>query len=158
MTTITTVLRHARANAVAYLALFVALGGTSIAAVDLARHSITPDKLSPTQFGGYVRAWASVAASGRVVASGGRVTVKMQASAPGDYLISWRTKPATGCVALADVDVRGVSSTGPIPGYALAEASRPSGRDAKSIVHTYNAQGQQSALPFDVALLCSTPR
>ena len=60
MTAITAVLRHIRANAVAYLALFVALGGTSVAAVDLANHSVTPDKLSPTQFGGYVgrgRAW-----------------------------------------------------------------------------------------------------
>jgi hypothetical protein len=52
MTTITDrLLRHARANAVAYLALFVALGGTSYAAVHIAAHSIGPRELRPHSIG-----------------------------------------------------------------------------------------------------------
>lgn len=47
----TAFLRHARANAVAYLALFVALGGTSYAAVHIAAHSIGPRELRPHSIG-----------------------------------------------------------------------------------------------------------
>lgn len=156
MTAITTVVRHVRVNAVAYLALFVALGGTSVAAIDLANHSVTPEKLSLAQFGGYVRAWASVAASGRVVAAGGRATVKMQAGLPGDYIVAWHTRPGERCTALADVDARGVGS-GPAPGYAAPIETGGESR-AETFVHTYSPTGEPTPLPFDVALLCSTPR
>ena len=53
----TSVMRHVRANAIAYVALFVALGGTSYAAMSLPagsvgarqikNHVITPVKLDP---------------------------------------------------------------------------------------------------------------
>ena len=149
---------HIRHNTVAYLALFVALGGTSFAAVEIANHSITPVKLNRQLFGGYVRAWASVAASGRVIASTGGVKVGVQTSAPaGDYAIHWRTTPTTGCVSIADVDRRGVGFSGPLPGYALPEATGRAGRVEEAVVQTYNAQGRPASLPFDVALLCSTP-
>ena len=44
-------LDHARANVVAYLALFVALGGSSYAAFELPNHSIDPVKLNPRTIG-----------------------------------------------------------------------------------------------------------
>lgn len=50
-TTAGRLLRHARVNAVAYLALFVALGGTSYAAVHIAAHSIGPRELRPHSIG-----------------------------------------------------------------------------------------------------------
>lgn len=69
---------HLRHNVVAYLALFVALGGTSYAAVNLPpgsvgtrqlrNHSVTPVKLGRT--GAVVRYWALVSGTGRVVDSG----------------------------------------------------------------------------------------
>lgn len=152
---------HIRRSTVAYLALFVALGGTSYAAVEISNHSITPAKLNSQLFGGYVRAWASVAASGRVVASTGRPTVKVhRAPAPrGDYDVFWHTKPTSGCVAIADVDARGPGTSGaPVPGYAVPETTRRPGQGEETTVLTYNAQGQPAALPFDAALLCSTPR
>ena len=154
-------LSHLRRNTVAYIALFVALGETSYAAVEISNHTITPVKLSPRLFGGYVRAWASVAASGRVIASTGRPTVKVhQAPAPpGDYDVFWHTKPTSGCVAIADVDARGPGTSGtPAPGYVVPEATRRPGQGEETTVLTYNAQGQLAALPFDAALLCSTPR
>ncbi len=78
-------LRHIRANAVAYVALFVALGGTSYAATRLPtgsvgnrqirNHSIDPDKLNPRFIRGNVRMWASVNAAGKVVGGGRGVKV-----------------------------------------------------------------------------------
>jgi hypothetical protein len=138
----------------------VALGGTGYAAFDLPNHSIAPVKLNPHYIGGYVRAWASVAANGRVLASGGRPTVKLHEppAPPGDFDVFWHAKPSSGCVALADVDVRGVgSSAAPVAGYASPETTRRPGQAEVTTVLTYNAQGQVAALPFDVALLCSTP-
>jgi hypothetical protein len=42
---------HIRRNAVAYVALFVALGGTSYAAFDIPNHSIDPVKFDPNLSG-----------------------------------------------------------------------------------------------------------
>ncbi|MFI5038923.1 MAG: hypothetical protein ACHQCG_03190, partial [Solirubrobacterales bacterium] len=68
------VVQHIRSNTVAYVALFVALGGTSYAALKLPansvgtkqikNHSITPVKLDPSKTGAVVRFWAVVGASG----------------------------------------------------------------------------------------------
>ena len=66
--------QHVRANAIAYLALFVALGGTSYAAINLPtgsvgsrqikNHSITPIKFDPATIGASVRYWAIVLPAG----------------------------------------------------------------------------------------------
>ena len=91
--------RHIRSNAVAYLALFVALGGTSYAALHLPansvggrqirNHVIDPVKLNPKYIAGSVRAWASVNAKGKIVASSGGA--KIVASVGADQ-ITWTTK------------------------------------------------------------------
>ena len=69
------VVQHIRSNVVAYVALFVALGGTSYAALKLPansvgtkqikNHSITPIKLDPSKTGAVVRFWASVRRLGK---------------------------------------------------------------------------------------------
>ena len=71
----TKLLGHLKSNAVAYLALFVALGGTSYAAIklpagsvgnrQLKNHSVTPIKLDTGSIAGYVRAYAQINAQGR---------------------------------------------------------------------------------------------
>ena len=78
---------HVRSNVVAYLALFVALGGTSYAAFSLpagsvgtqqlrngavtsrkiANGSITPTKIDLGSIGGTIKHWAHVSQSGRVI-------------------------------------------------------------------------------------------
>lgn len=147
--------RHFRENVIAYLALFVALGGTSYAAVTLPNHSIDPVKLNPRYIGGYVRAWVSVNASGRVTASGGRVRVIPDPDvAPGHYIIDWRPRPTSRCGPIGSVDF----SAGPVPGYVIAEAGTSHERGEQSAVQTYNAQGMPAALAFDLMLVCSTPR
>ena len=75
----TRVLNHLRSNVVAYLALFVALGGTSYAAISLPagsvgnrqlkNHSISPIKFDRGSIAGYVRDWAEIDPSGQLVAS-----------------------------------------------------------------------------------------
>ena len=73
----TKLLRHFQANLVAYLALFVALGGTSYAALSLPtgsvgarqlkNHSIGPVKFDRSSIAGYVRDWITIDSQGRIL-------------------------------------------------------------------------------------------
>lgn len=162
----TRAIRHLRANAIAYLALFVALGGTSYAAASLPagsvgnrqlrNHSIDPDKLNPRYIKGNIRIWASVSASGRVLAGGRGVKVVPQGSVPGDYLIS----PArTSSVAMPRrcASVSSVDDTSAVPGYADAEVvigSRGETPRWQIVVSTYSSSAVPTSLPFDVAVIC----
>jgi hypothetical protein len=150
------ILPHVRSNVVAYLALFLAMGGTSVAAVGLANHSIDPVKLDPSAIGGYVRAWASVNASGRVIASGGRMTVRVEpgGEAPGRYFFTWHTKLTSSCTVIGSVD----TGSGATPGYLTADLVALRRAAPTSIVNTYDPQGQPTPQAFEVELLCSTPR
>lgn len=148
--------QHFGSNVVAYLALFLAMGGTSVAAVSLANHSISPVKLDPRNIGGYVREWASVSANGRVAASGGRVTVRTEPGGafPGRYFFTWHTKPTGACRVIGSVD----TGVGGVPGYLTGGFTGVPRNAPTGIVYTYNSQGQPTPQPFDVELVCSTPR
>jgi hypothetical protein len=153
-------LLHLQRHAVGYLALFVALGGTSYAALALRHHSIDPVKLNPRTISGYVRAWASVRSNATVVASSShKVTVKMHQSPvpPGDYDVFWHTSPSSRCTAVVNVDAHAPSPAGTAPGSAVAESIRLPHRPEETTVLTYDGTGEPKALPFDVALLCATP-
>jgi hypothetical protein len=146
---------HVRRQAVGYVALMVALGGTSYAAFDLPNHSIDPAKLNPRSIGGYLRSWASVNANGRVTASGGGVRVLVDSAvAPGHYIIDWRARPSSPCEATGSVDLGG----GLVPGYLSSQTAHTRVRGEQSIVQTYNAPGQPTALAFDIELVCATSR
>lgn len=151
------ILRHVRSNAVAYVALFVAMGGTSVAAVSLANHSINPVKFNPRYVGGYVRAWVSVSAQGKLLASGGGSQVTRAAGGgPGAYIINWRPQPTSRCTATGSVDIeRGTQGT---PGYVVAETVGGGRQAEQSALTVYDGQGQAAWLPFDVELICGTPR
>lgn len=160
----TTALRHVRSNLVAYLALFVALGGTGYAAVALPagsvgarqirNHVIQPVKLDPNYIDGNVRVWASVSASGKVVAGGRGVTVTPDNAAAGAYIIN----PSPGskiAVPRRCESVSSVDETSGTPGYAEAEvATFGSGVPWQVNVSTFNVEGQRTALPFDVLVVC----
>ena len=70
---------HLRSNIVAYIALFVALGGTSYAAISLPAGSVgtrqlknravTAAKLNPTSVAASVRAWSTLTWTGDAGAS-----------------------------------------------------------------------------------------
>jgi hypothetical protein len=107
------VLNHLRSNTIAYLALFVALGGTSYAAVNLPagsvgnrqlkNHSITPNKLNPGSIAGYVRDWAQIDPTGQITASQPRahlVSWIEAGSFPGG-IVSWSQAIPRSCFAIA---------------------------------------------------------
>lgn len=157
----TTVLRHFRRHAVGYVALFVALGGTSYAALGLRNHSIDPNKLNPRRISGYVRAWASVRSNGSVISSSSRkVKVRMHQAPvpPGDFDVFWHTTPTSRCTAIVNVDARAQAPAGTAPGSGVAESIRLPHRPEETTVLTYDGAGHSKALPFDVALLCATPK
>jgi hypothetical protein len=109
----TRVLAHVRSNVVAYLALFVALGGTSYAAIrvpagsvgnrQLRNHAITPIKLDPGSIAGYVRDWAQIDSAGQIVASRPQahlVTWIETGEFPGG-IVSWGQAIPRSCFAVA---------------------------------------------------------
>jgi hypothetical protein len=149
---------HLRANAMAYLALFVALGGSSYAAFrlpagsvgtsQLKNRSVTPIKFA-SKVGAYVRAWAEIQGGTRVVAARPRARILDwdSASASGD--LSWGSKISTNCFPMA---------TG---GGAFVQATlRNHFRGVPAVIHfgTSNNSGQPNAstasLVF-IAVLCS---
>ena len=89
----TTILRFVKSNAIAFLALFIALGGVGWAATSLPagsvgsrqikNHSITPAKFNRSAIGGSVRYWARISANGKVIAS----------SQPKARIVVWYTNP-----------------------------------------------------------------
>ncbi len=105
------ILRHLRGNAIAYLALFVALGGTSYAvsslpagsvgARELKNHSITPIKFDRRSIGAYVRAWAVIKNGSRVVASRPRAKVVSWDPNSAGGIISWGSAISRRCFPLA---------------------------------------------------------
>ncbi len=149
-------LHHARQNAVAYLALFVALGGTGYAAVNLPtnsvgarqikNHSITPVKLDPRSIGASVRYWADIEATGRVIASKPRAMTSGWGAGAGN--ITWGHRIPSDCYALATADV--VGTPGGFQGGSvstLVDGSRVS-------VLTFNPDGAPNAKHVHLAVLC----
>ncbi len=124
-------LRHVRQNAVAYLALFVALGGTSYAAVNLPNnsvgssqlrnHSITPGKFNGKYINGTVRAWALVAADGTVQGGAGKPSVNVVQGATNSYVITWKdvkAPTANGDVSRSVVFPRASTAAGSAVGVS----------------------------------------
>ena len=154
------IVSHLRGNAVAYLALFVALGGTSFAAANLPtnsvgtrqlrNHSITPIKLDPSKIGASVRAWAVIQDGTKVVAARPRARIVDwdQNSAVGD--VSWGKAISRSCFPLTSGGGAFVQAVirGPFRGLA-------------AVVHygTFGSSGQPlagSSTTF-VAVLCPEP-
>jgi hypothetical protein len=106
------VLNHLRSNVVAYLALFVALGGTSYAAISLPagsvgnrqlkNHSISPIKFERGSIAGYVRDWAEIDPSGQLVAS--RPSAHLVGWGETGGIVNWGTAIPQSCIAIASTD------------------------------------------------------
>lgn len=157
------VLDHARRHAVAYVALFVALGGTSYAAVTLPNGSITAAKLNRSSIGGYVRAWAHVNSDGRVVSgSPGARAVHLNDIVPAgpNYAVGWLgVKFPTSCAPIASLDANGpASSRGSTAETFLYShgVEFPGGRRVRTAVGLVIANTADQNVPdsFYVAVLC----
>jgi hypothetical protein len=158
---------HLRHNAIAYLALFVALGGTSYAAYSLPagsvgtrqlrNHAIEPVKLNRSLIGGYIRAWVSVDETGHEIAGSRGVAVRPSDVAPGYTAVVWHQRPHARCEVLATQVLPSGASAPQSPGYVVTRVDYFRAEGETSIVQTFNSQGQPAALPYDLTLLCSTP-
>lgn len=170
----TRILHHLRSNLIAYLALFVALGGTSYAAASLPagsvgtrqlrNHSITPIKFG-AGIGGTVRAWAIVSAKAKLIAGNPRPKVGNDAYGPGSYTLIWPHRLPRRCATIASIDgrssktesvpVSGVASQPVTAGYASQVGTRPYTKGTSiSFLITLNQDGQVTPLAFDVAVIC----
>ncbi len=111
-------LHHLRANLVAYLALFVALGGSSYAAFglpagsvgarQLKNHSIGPVKFDRGSIAGYVRDWITIDSQGRILGSRPKAhMIGWRPSGPDvGGLIQWSQPISAKCVAFANAENR----------------------------------------------------
>lgn len=152
------IVSHLRGNAVAYLALFIALGGSSYAAFvlpansvgtkQIRNHAITPIKLDPKRIGASVRAWAVIQNGTKVVASRPRARVVSWDPTFAAGVVSWGSAVSRSCFPLA---------TG--SGETVQAAVLP-GAHGFGYVHfdLSNASGQPHAGPVTfIAVLCPQP-
>jgi hypothetical protein len=106
---LTRLLHHIRQNLIASIALFVALGGTSYAAISLPagsvgtrqlkNHSVTAAKLEPTSVAANVRAWATLQWFGAWRIQSSTSDIRVTNIAAGE-VISWRrTRFPRNCMA-----------------------------------------------------------
>jgi hypothetical protein len=147
-------LKHLRANVIAYLALFVALGGSSYAAFSLPagsvgtsqlrNGSITPIKFNSWKIGAYVRAWAVISPSGKLLSArpGGAQIVAWDPNYD-TGLLRWPTL-SRACFALADG----------ADGFVRATVLAGPGSHAAVQFETYGPTGQPAGQEAEIAVLC----
>jgi hypothetical protein len=153
----TRLVNFARHNAIALAALFIALGGTSYAALrpaagsvgtrQLRNHSVSASKLARHSIAGYVRDWAKISGVGTVIASRPRahtVNWNFRAPQPGGT-VSWGRRLPNSCFALATVQ------------YGAALTSQVSA----TVFPTGNHPGVfvllSAPAPVNVAVICPQP-
>ena len=163
-------LNHARSNLIGYIALFVALAGTSYAALHapagsvgtrqlrngavtarkLANGSVTPAKLDGRTLGGSVQHWAQVNRDGTIASSSGHAR-NNGVSQDGDYVITWSDSFSSRCGAIATPQ----GGSGLLSPSAGTANTRIVGRHPTVVwVTTYNAQGKPSPAAFSLAVIC----
>jgi len=153
---LTKAIQHLRSNAIAYLALFVALGGTSYAALkipagsvgarQIKNHSITPVKFDPSAIGATVRYWATIDANGRLIAARPKARTLGWGGRGG--ALTWNRRIPSGCFSLATVD--GFS---PPEGAQVGFASTAIIGDEVA-VNTFAPGGAPDSKRVNVAVLC----
>jgi hypothetical protein len=159
-----TAIAHLRANAIAYLALFVALGGTGYAAVSipagsvgtrqlrngavtakkLANGSVAPAKLSSA---GSVVFWAKVAQGGQVIASSEPATTSQWATGVGRIL--FRGQVTRKCFALANG--LGVLAYG---GVDVLTSPSIAGKEDLAVFMSPTGTSRFGPLAVEVAVIC----
>jgi hypothetical protein len=151
-----------RNNAIALLALFVALGGTSYAAFSLPAGSvgtkqlrngaITPVKLDARTIGGSVRHWAFVNQDGTVIggSSGARASLG-PGGAP--FYVTWGDQFLHSCAVLANSP--GTEGNSPIADMIGIHVNEPASRRGSTVVWVWPySNGTFVSARFYVAVVC----
>jgi hypothetical protein len=148
---------HLRGNAIGYLALFVALGGTGYAAVSIPAGSVgtpqlrngavTAKKLNGRSIPGYVAFWARVDGAGQVLASSSPATTNGWSTGIG--IITIHGNLPRNCFPLANIG----GGEGPGAHVSFAVSSSQGGSTSLSIAMIASAGGTGPE-PVDVAEIC----
>jgi hypothetical protein len=153
------ILHHLKSNAVAYLALFVALGGTGYAATRLPagsvgsralkNHSVSADKLDRSSIAGYVRDWAEIGQNGKIAASrpGARLIGWTEGGPAPGGIIQWSRPIPTDCFPNATTGVV------PSPAYASVQITADGGRQKGEVT----VQLSEADTSVSVAVICAQP-
>lgn len=151
------IVTHLRGNVIAYLALFVALAGTSYAAAALPansvgtrqirNHSITPIKLNPKTIGASVRAWAVIQDGTKVISSRPRARVVSWDPTFAAGVVSWGSAVSTSCFPLASA------------GRDSVQVSLLRRAHGSAVAHyqAYTNQGQYDATPPSIVVVAFCP-
>jgi hypothetical protein len=167
----TRILTHVRNNVVGYLALFVALGGSSYAAISLpadsvgtrqlangavtshklANHAVTAAALDPKSIAGHIADWAQIRADGHVNASSPRASVTLSDPSRGLYQVYWHRSIPQKCVAIANP-----VNVAPLTAPATADTFGPNGqgRSAHIVVATFDSSSNNVPENVNVVVIC----
>ena len=164
-----TFIRH---NAIALAALFVALGGTSYAALSLPAGSVgtkqlrngavtskkigngtvTPAKLNAASIGGSVRHWAFVNQDGSVI-GGSRGTHVSLGPNGAPYYVSWGDQFSHSCAVLANSP--GTEGNAPIATALGIHVNEPTTRRGSTVVWVWPySNGTFVGARFYIAVIC----
>jgi hypothetical protein len=169
----TPVWSHLRSNTVGYIALFIALGGTSYAAVNLpagsvgakqlhagavtssklATGSVTPAKLDRQAIGGSIVRWAYVDVGGKVLggSAGAHATAPAQPGQP--YLVSWGDRFPRSCAVLTSSP--GTEGNAPIAGQIGIHVNEPGTKHGSTVIWAWpSSNGTYTDARFYVAVIC----
>lgn len=166
----TRIRNHARSNLVGYLALFVALGGTSYAAISLpagsvgttqlrngavtarkiANGSITPAKLDARTVGGSIRHWARISQTGQVLSGSHGAHASVGGS---EYTVTWGTEFSSRCgVLISPAAVPGIAPIADSTGVGIND---PGPGKGKTLVYVWTySNGNPTPAPFYIAVIC----
>jgi len=159
---------HLRSNAIAYLALFVALGGTGYAAVSiprnsvgtrqlrngavtikkLANRSITAAKLNTHSIAGSVVFWAKINQNGQILRSSEPATTGGWSTGIGQ--ITFHARLSSSCFALGTAGQlgEGEGTVSPTAGPLL------SGQEKVLVYMAPLGDIQSAPLPVQIAVIC----
>jgi hypothetical protein len=164
-------LAYLRENILALLALFVALGGSSYAALSLpagsvgtrqlrngavtsrklAKHAVTAANLDPESIPGHIADWAQIRSDGHVTSSRPNASVSLTDPTRGIYRVFWHRSIQLNCIAMANP-----TNVPTVLGQASADTLGPFGRGRNTyfIVQTFDASGNNVPESVNVVVIC----
>jgi hypothetical protein len=160
------ILRHLRGQFLGAIALFVALGGTSYAALELPagsvgnrqikNHVITPIKFDKSTIAGYVRDYAQISPQGVIVAARPQATlVGWRSTGPNlGGIIQWDQPIPSSCFALATTEA--VPNANYVSAQVASGGAKADGQVSIELASQASTQDVATA-PVNVAVLCPEP-